>query len=123
MRTVFIGFLAIGFFLGSLAGCATVDVTKTAKGFYSPTRADDIEILMTHPDRKYTELGTISTTKWSPKETAKMHNALRTKSAPLGANAVIITDSGIVSGPYNTQWMWTTGVAVRYEEGATRPTP
>ena len=32
-------------------GCQTVDVTKTAKGFHTPTKPDDIEILMTKPDR------------------------------------------------------------------------
>jgi hypothetical protein len=74
---------------------------------------------MTRPDHKYTELGTVSTTKWNPSETAKMHNALRTKTAPLGTNAVIITGSGIVTGPYNSQWMWTTGVAVKYENPPT----
>jgi len=97
-----------------VAGCATVDVTKTAKGFYPPTRPDDVEILMTRPDRKYVELATVSTTKWNPAETAKMHNALRAKTAPLGAHAVIITDSGIVTGPWNSQWLWANGVAVRY---------
>jgi hypothetical protein len=100
-----------------LVGCATVDVTKTAKGFYPGTKADDVDILMTLPNRKFVELATVSTTKWDPKETAKMHNALRSKTAPLGAHAVIITGSGIVSGPYNAQWMWTNGVAVRYGEG------
>jgi hypothetical protein len=111
-----------GFLLVCSAGCATVDVTKTANGFYAPTRADDVEILMTRPERKYVELGTVSTTTWNPSETAKMHNGLRTKAAPLGASAVIITDSGIMTGPYNTQRMWTTGVAVRYEDATTQPT-
>lgn len=114
------GFLGISVVSGLLAGCATVDVTKTAKGFYPATKADDIEILMTRPNREYVELGTISTTKWNPKETAKMHNALRAKTAPLGAQAVIITDSGIVSGPYNSQLMWTSGVAVRYDQESTK---
>jgi hypothetical protein len=100
----------------AVAGCATVDVTKTAKGFYPATRADDMEILMTRPNRDYVELATVSTTKWRPSETGKMHNALRAKTAPLGADAVIITGSGIVLGPYNSQWMWTTGVAVRYTD-------
>lgn len=102
--------------LSFASGCATVDVTKTAKGFYSATRPDDVEIFMTRPDRKFLELATVSTTKWKPSDTAKMHNALRAKTAPLGAHAVLIMDSGIVRGPYNTQWMWTNGVAVRYPD-------
>lgn len=96
-------------------GCATVDVTKTAKGFFSATRADDIDILMTVPKREYTELATISTTNWKPSETAKMHNAMRAKTAPLGAHAVIIMDSGIVV-TRNRQYMWSTGVALRYKD-------
>jgi hypothetical protein len=102
----------------SLTGCATVDVTKTAKGFYPSTRPDDVDILMTRPNREYIELAAVSTTKWNPAETAKMHNALRAKTAPLGAHAVIITASGIVSGPSNSQWLWTNGVAVRYDEAS-----
>ena len=99
-------------------GCAQVDVTKTAKGFFSPTKADDIEILMTRPARKYTELATVSTTKWKTSETAKMHNALRAKTAPLGAHAVLITSSGIIRGAYNTQWLWTNGVALRFNDSS-----
>jgi len=95
----------------SVAGCAHVDVTKTAQGFHEPTRADDVEILMTKPDRKFIELGTISTSRWNARETAKMHNALRSKSAPLGANAVVLLNSGIDADGY----LWSTGVAIRYQ--------
>lgn len=98
-----------------LIGCATVDVTKTAKGFYSPTRADDVEILMSRPERKYVELGTVSTSNWSPKDTAKMHNAIRAKTAPLGADAVVITDSGIVV-IRNSPSLWATGFALHFTD-------
>jgi uncharacterized protein YceK len=104
--------------LGSLvllSGCATVDVTKTAKGFYPATRADDVEILMSRPERSYAELATVSTANWSPSETAKMHNAIRAKTAPLGAHAVIITDSGIVV-VRNAPKLWSTGFALRYSD-------
>jgi hypothetical protein len=97
-----------------LNGCATVDVTKTAKGFYSPTKADDVDILMTRPAQDYIELATVSTTNWSPSETAKMHNAIRAKTAPLGANAVVLTESGILRGN-GRNTMWTTGVALRFK--------
>ncbi len=95
-------------------GCASVDVTKTAKGFYDSTRPDEVEILMTVPARRYIELATISTSQWDPNETAKMHNALRAKSAPLGAHAVVITQSGIVM-VYDSPKLWCTGFALRYE--------
>ena len=110
---------AMAVFVAGLAGCsnATVDVTKTVKGFYAPTRADDIEILVTRPTAEYIEMGTISTTDWEPSETAKMHNAMRSKTAPLGADAVIVTDSGIIRrGGRNV--LWTSGVAIRYKDKA-----
>jgi plasmid stabilization system protein ParE len=96
-------------------GCASVSVTKTAKGFYSPTQADDIEILMTRTDRDYIELATVATANWNPSETAKMHNAMRAKTAPLGANAVIILESGIIRESAFSSTMWTSGVAIRYK--------
>lgn len=94
-----------------LTGCATVDVTKTAKGAYAPTVADDVEILMTKPNRSFIELATITTQHWSPSATAKMHNSLRTKAAPLGANAVVLTDTGIDPNGY----LWSNGVAIRWQ--------
>lgn len=98
----------------TMTGCATVDVTKTAKGFFEPTRPDDVEILMSRPSRGYVELATVSTANWKTEETAKMHNAMRAKTAPLGAHAVIITDSGIVI-VRNSPKLWCTGFALRYE--------
>lgn len=112
MRTRFVGFAPL---MALLAGCATVDVTKTGRGFHEATRADDIEILMTRPSEEYIELATVSTTNWKPSETAKMHNALRAKTAPLGAHAVVITGSGILISN-NQQTLWTTGVAVRFKQ-------
>jgi len=97
--------------LVSLCGCAVVDVTKTAKGFYPPTKPDDVEILMTAPGRKYVELATISTNNWSPNATAKMHNALRAKAAPIGADAVILLNSGVNPEGY----LWSTGIAVKFQ--------
>jgi hypothetical protein len=93
-----------------LGACATVDVTKTAKGIFPPTDPNDVEILTTFPrDRPFEEIATISTTKWKPSESAKMHNALRAKAAPLGANAVVLANSGISGGN-----LWSTGAAIRF---------
>ncbi len=113
----FFAFTSIAIFMSGCSGCATVDVTKTAKGFHNQTRADNIDILMTKPARNFIELGTVSTANWSPTDTAKMHNALRAKTAPLGADAVIIMNSGIIRSNYSST-MWTTGVAIKYT-----PTP
>jgi len=94
-----------------VSGCAVVDVTKTAAGFYNPTNPNLVQILKTVPDRKYIELGTISTTGFRLPQTAKMHNAIRTKSAALGADAVILTEEGVL--PNNTKWA--TGVAIKFQ--------
>lgn len=95
-----------------LSSCAIVDVTKTSKGFYEATNPNDVEILMTRPDRSYEELGTVTVNNFEPQETAKMHNAIRAKSAPLGANAVILLQRGIL--PNGKQWA--TGVAIHYKQ-------
>lgn len=75
-----------------------------------------MEILKTRPEKAYVELGTVTVTGFAPADVAKMHNAIRTKSAPLGANAVILTDEGIIVDPWAGQRRWATGVAIRYKE-------
>jgi len=104
--------LAMLFGMLIAAGCASVTVTKTAKGYFAATDPDDVEILMTIPNREFVELATVTTQRWSTKSTAKMHNSLRAKCAPLGANAVILRDSGIDYEGY----FWANGVAIRYKE-------
>ncbi len=91
----------------------TVDVTKTGNGFYEPTNSNDVRILKTIPDRKYVELGTVVVS-IEPEDTAKMHNELKTKSAVLGADAVILTDKGFIHDDYGDKY-WATGVAVKFE--------
>ena len=97
-----------------VSGCAVVDVTKTASGFHQPTNPNLVQILKTVPDKKYTELGTITVTGFSPSETAKMHNAVRTKSAALGADAAILTEEGLLNDGWSIQ-KWATGVAIKFE--------
>ena len=104
-------YLAAVLMVAFLAGCAVVDVTKTAKGFHEPTNPNDVEILKTIPNRPYEELGTVTASQFQPEETAKMHNAIRAKSAPLGATAVILMQEGILPNGKK----WATGVAIRYK--------
>jgi hypothetical protein len=112
MRSVLLGCAAV---VLCVFGCApNVDVTKTSKGFVSPTNPNNVEILHTKPDRKFTELGSLSTSGWAPRDTAKMHNALRAKGAPLGADAVIILQTGMTPIGYGQMQMWATGVAIKY---------
>src|SRR5208283_1000259 len=100
-----------------MLGCAaSVDVTKTAKGFYNPTDPNEVEILMTGTDKPYVELGTVTVTGFAADETATMHNAIRAKAAELGANAVILKDQGMVRGAFRVMKMWAIGAAIRYKE-------
>jgi hypothetical protein len=97
-----------------LVSCAVVDITKTAPGFHPPTNPNTVQILKTIPDKQYIELGTITVSGFAPSETAKMHNAVRTKSAALGADAAILTDEGLLNDGWSIQ-KWATGVAVKYQ--------
>jgi hypothetical protein len=98
-----------------LVGCASVDVTKTGKGFYDKTDANEVEILKTRPERSFEELGTVTATGFATSETAKMHNAIRSKSAALGANAVILTEEGMLPDGWGGAHRWANGVAIRYK--------
>ena len=111
-RAVFSFILGIGVVL---AGCASVDVTKTSKGFLQPTDPNNIEILKTVPSRSYEELGTVTVTGFDVEDVAKMHNAIRAKSAALGADAVILTQEGILSTTWSTK-RWGIGVAIHYKQ-------
>lgn len=108
-RKVILGLLCVCLMA---SGCAYVNVTKTAKGYFSPTDPDNIEIFMTMPARKFTEIATVTTVGWKPGNMAKMHNSLRAKSAPLGADAIILTASGVD----NSRLAWASGVAVKYDD-------
>ena len=72
-------------------------------------------ILKTRPEQSYEELGVLTVTGFSTSDTAKMHNAIRAKSAPLGADAVIITDEGIYTDPWVGPAKYASGVAIAYK--------
>lgn len=101
--------------VGTIAGCASVDVTKTAKGTLNATNPNEIEVLMTRPDRKYQELGVLNAHGYGTRETAKMHNALRNKAAALGADAVVVTDSGQIPDGWGGYKVWSNAVAVKWD--------
>lgn len=72
---------------------------------------------MTLPSRDYQELGSVTVAGFKANQEAKMHNALRSKSAPLGAHAVVLTDRGFTPGGiFSGPRLWATGVAIRYDE-------
>ena len=104
--------------LAGLAGCFSnyVDATKTAKGFTAPTDPNNIEVLRTKPERHYLELGTLTTSDWALGDTAKMYNALRSRGAEMGADAVLIISSGQNVDPFwGTTFMWCSAVAIQYQ--------
>jgi hypothetical protein len=104
LATISVAFLLLG-------ACENVDITKTAKGYYAPTNPNNVEILATVPSQPYVELGTLTVTGFDFNEEAKMHNAIRSKAAPLGANAVIIQNQGVDRRGNR----WVTGVAIRFK--------
>ena len=108
-------YIVVFLLLSAFVGCASVDVTKTAKGFYDRTDPNEIEILKTRPDKSYQELGTVTALGFVPTDSAKMHNAVRTKAAELGATAVILIDEGMERDPWVGLRRWATGVAIRYK--------
>ncbi len=98
-----------------MCGCASVDVTKTAKGFFDQTNPNEVQILKIVPDKKHVELGTVAVSGFNASDTAKMHNAVRTKSAVLGADAVILTNEGLAPGGWGGMKLWSTGVAIKFK--------
>lgn len=112
MKRIMLAALA---FSAALAGCATVDVTKTAKGFYEPTDPNNVEILRTVPTRPFAELGTVTAYDFAPGDTAVLHNEIRNKVAPLGADAAIINSEGIGPGRSGGMRLWATGTAIKFK--------
>jgi len=107
-RIYLIGLLCI---LLMVSGCATIYVTKTAKGYFAATNPNEVEILIMKPEQQFTELAAVITTRWPPGNIAKMFNSLRAKCAPLGADAVILMSSGVDSRGY----YWMSGAAISYK--------
>jgi hypothetical protein len=99
-----------------LTGCGTVEITKTGRGFHNPTNPNMVEILMTVPKRNYQELGVFQASGFMRTETAVMHNAIRTKAAELGADAALITDTGLAPTRSNgTPMLFANGVALKFQ--------
>ena len=119
MKTInlFYKILLCSLALSIICSCAgRVAVTKTGIGFYEPTNPNDVRILKTIPDRKYVEVGTVTVSIWHEgSDVTIMHNAIRTKSAVLGADAVILTDEGVEYVELEGTKYWAMGVAVKFE--------
>ncbi len=99
------------------SGCATVDVTKTARGFQAPTNPNDVDIIFTRPERPFAELASVAVRGFNPGDTAKLHNSLRQKCARFGASAVLLTDQGMDANGH----LWAIGVAIAYQDAGNAP--
>jgi hypothetical protein len=110
-----VAILAVLFMFVGLVGCTNVDVTKTGKGIEKPTDPNNVEVLMTKPDKSYIELGTVTANGFDVSDTASMHNALRANAAPLGADAVIIISSGQIPGSFGSMKVWANAVAIKWQ--------
>lgn len=99
-----------------LVACSSfVEVTKTGKGFHEATNPGDIEIIRTQPKRDFEELGIVTANGFPLDESAEMHNALRSKSALLGAHAIVILREGVFYQGFGDYSRWATGIAIRYK--------
>lgn len=90
-----------------------IDVVKTGKALYSPTNPNDVEILKTTPSKPFDEIATVSAFDFDNRDIAAMHNAIRARTAPLGANAVILFHEGFMD---EDDKIWAKGVALRYKD-------
>lgn len=100
------------FYLGCVP--TKVDIVKTGKGIYNPTNPNNVEILKYAPSRPFEEVATVSAFDFDNRDIAKMHNSIRAKTAPLGADAVILSSEGFMD---EDDKIWAKGVALHYKDG------
>ncbi len=102
----------IGLLLLVMPSCSKIHLTQTHKYIYLPSRPSDVEVLLTVPqDRHYIELAALTVTEYEAAEVKDLYVELRERSAPLGAQGVIVLNQDIK--PDGT--MWLTAVAVRWK--------
>jgi hypothetical protein len=95
--------------------CSKTTAVRTAETTYDSVNWRDVQILTTAPDRPYEELGTLNTAGWKQKDTRKMHDELKKEAARWGADAVLVTTSG-VSGVKDDQW--SNATAIRFKRSS-----
>jgi len=114
MKNLVASLSAVTLLLSSGCAVGTVTAVQTAKGSFASTNPNEVEILKTRPEKPFVELGSVDASNFGITEVAKMHNALRSKAASFGANAVIITSENV----YDNGWgpvKAASGVAIRYK--------
>lgn len=108
IKTAALALLATG-------GCAGpfTDVTKTDMGYDAPADPNKVEVLYLKPEGSFKEVGAIVTEGWGLHDVAKMQNALRDKSGPVGANAVVLTYPYFTFDAFGNRYLGYQGVAIK----------
>jgi hypothetical protein len=94
-------------------GCSNTTAVRTSETRYRSTKWQDVQVLTVRPERSFEEIGTLNTSGWKQKKTKALYEDLRKQAAKMGANAVLITESG-VSGIKEEQWL--RAAAIRYTD-------
>jgi hypothetical protein len=92
------------------AACSTVNVTKTAKGIYLPTKPAEVEIKGLAPQSGYEEIGMVSGNIYG-NDPSTAYNTIRKKAAAIGADAVVLSNQM----PYGGRILLN-GVAIKYKD-------
>ena len=92
MRTAVI--LAIASVL--LSACTMGSGTRTSRRLYQPTQSSYVEILFREPTRPFTVVGPVSSFGAPLAAENAMYRAIQKEAAELGADAVIVEESGIM---------------------------
>jgi hypothetical protein len=91
-----------------------VEVVPTATGVHEAKDPAEIEIIRMPPARSFEKLATVKAHRFRVDKADEMYRALRSKSAPLGADAVVIVDEGVMYAGHGYPERWVTGIAIRY---------
>lgn len=76
-----------------LAGCSGIETVKLTNQKFPATKAENVQILTTKPDRPYTEIAILKSDKYDSDEEQKLLHKMQKDAAELGADAIIITDA------------------------------
>ena len=107
--------LAIGALCCLMAGCGSVDITKTSSVAYAPTDPKTVDIIKVTPYRPFEKLGTLEASGFDASAENIMQSEVRTEAAAIGANAVILDDKGLTPSFWGEGYdRWMTGEVIRY---------
>jgi hypothetical protein len=109
---ILVGLAGVGV-AGTLPACSSTTAVRTGSTKHKSTNWRDVQVLTVRPERSFEEIGTLNTSGWKQKDTKKLYEDLRKQAAKMGANAVLVTETG-VAGLKEEQWL--RAAAIRYGE-------